>query len=79
MTIIGSKACELEILAELSQNHGLLDRYAKEYFEKNQDMSANDLKNLDQKLKTYYEENQDEAVLNAANFIEENKRIMKKF
>ena len=47
MTIIGSKACELEILAELSQNHSLLDRYAKEYFEKNQDMSANDLKNLD--------------------------------
>ena len=44
MTIIGAKACELEILAELSQNHGLLDRYAMEYYEKDQDMSTNEIR-----------------------------------
>jgi len=39
-------------------------------------MSTIDVRKMDEKLQTYYENNQKESVLNADNFVENNKQAI---
>lgn len=76
MTIVSNKACELEILSELTLNQSLLEEYAHEYHEEFQEMTTIEVKKMESELQTFYERNQKDAFLNADNFVEQNKRAV---